>query len=174
MVHVVARSAGSSAQPDPHLWHPGSARELLLAGDATAAPAICSILESLPEGTRARAFIEVPTTDDAILVRSRADVEVTWVTEDLPRAVRSWAASHGASCASALAFAGQVVPDIDVDTEMLWETPEESSGNFYAWLAGESALIKGLRRLLVGELGIERSRVAFMGHWRRDRAELQG
>ncbi|MBC7591319.1 MAG: siderophore-interacting protein [Salinibacterium sp.] len=166
-----ARSESSALGID---WRPGSARALLLAGDATAAPAICSILESLPEGTRARAFIEVPTIDDVLAVRSRAHIEVTWVTADLGESVRDWTASNSASFASALALTGQAIPEIDIDTEMLWESPKESSGNFYAWLAGESALIKDLRRLLVSELGIDRSRVAFMGYWRRGRSELQG
>ena len=41
----------------------------------------------------------------------------------------------------------------------------------YAWLAGEAGAITALRRYLVGELGIDRSRVAFMGYWRLGRAE---
>ena len=36
----------------------------------------------------------------------------------------------------------------------------------YAWIAGESWLVKALRRSLVNELGLERAQVAFMGYWR--------
>lgn len=154
-------------------WHPGAARELLLAGDETAAPAICSILESLPAGMRARVFIQVPSLADALSVQSEAEVEITWLVHGLEDAVRSWALEHPQVYASAIASRAQVVPDIDVDVEMLWDAPEESAGNFYAWLAGESALIKGLRRLLVSELGIDRSRVAFMGYWRLGKSEAQ-
>ena len=37
----------------------------------------------------------------------------------------------------------------------------------YAWIAGESKVVTGLRRLLVNELGMDRRQVAFMGYWRR-------
>ncbi len=37
----------------------------------------------------------------------------------------------------------------------------------YAWIAGESKVVTGLRRHLVNELHIDRSQVAFMGYWRR-------
>jgi NADPH-dependent ferric siderophore reductase len=40
-------------------------------------------------------------------------------------------------------------------------------GGTYAWIAGESTVVTGLRRHLVNELGLDRGRVAFMGYWRR-------
>ena len=67
----------------------------------------------------------------------------------------------------------------------LWETPSYSSSGeeidasrgarsghdgcdgLYAWIAGESKVVTGLRRHLVRELGMDRSQVAFMGYWRR-------
>ncbi len=73
------------------------------------------------------------------------------------------------------------VPDEEVDPD-LWETPAYSSSGedveapvrtidrfagLYAWIAGESKVVTGLRRHLVNELGIERGQVAFMGYWRR-------
>ena len=36
----------------------------------------------------------------------------------------------------------------------------------YAWIAGESKVVTGLRRRLVNELGVDRGQVAFMGYWR--------
>ena len=67
----------------------------------------------------------------------------------------------------------------EVDPD-LWETPfysssgEEVAGDArsasagtYAWIAGESKVVTGLRRHLVNELGFDRSQVAFMGYWRR-------
>jgi NADPH-dependent ferric siderophore reductase len=42
---------------------------------------------------------------------------------------------------------------------------------FYAWLAGEAAVIKTLRRHLVTDCGVDRRSVAFMGYWRQGRAE---
>ena len=63
----------------------------------------------------------------------------------------------------------------------IWETPTYSAygealpdpadavpaSQRYAWVAGESAIVKAVRRALVGELGWDRSQVAFMGYWRR-------
>jgi NADPH-dependent ferric siderophore reductase len=43
---------------------------------------------------------------------------------------------------------------------------------FYAWIAGEAAVIKDVRRYLVREVGIDRKQVAFMGYWRQGKAEL--
>ena len=37
----------------------------------------------------------------------------------------------------------------------------------YAWLAGESRTVVALRRHLVGDRGIDRNAVAFMGYWKR-------
>ena len=68
--------------------------------------------------------------------------------------------------------------DDDVDPN-LWETPTYSSSgedvpggpgphdDLYAWIAGESKVVTGLRRHLVRGLGIDRRQVAFMGYWRQ-------
>jgi NADPH-dependent ferric siderophore reductase len=48
-----------------------------------------------------------------------------------------------------------------------------TGSDFYAWLAGESSVIKTLRRFLVSETGIDRKRVAFMGYWRLGKSEAQ-
>ena len=60
---------------------------------------------------------------------------------------------------------------MDVDADILWEVPQGEtvpgrSSGMYAWLAGEAAMVKGLRRHLVQERGIDRRAVAFMGYWR--------
>ena len=72
-------------------------------------------------------------------------------------------------------------PD-EVDPD-LWETPTYSSSGeevdaattvvghdldgIYAWIAGESGVVTGLRRVLVKDLEVDRRQVAFMGYWRR-------
>jgi NADPH-dependent ferric siderophore reductase len=61
--------------------------------------------------------------------------------------------------------------DVDVDAGILWEVPLEDtlrrrSSGVYAWLAGEAGVMKGLRRHLVQERGVDRRSVAFMGYWR--------
>jgi len=115
---------------------------------------------------------------DALPIVSVADTTVTWLTRepgavDVETAVRAWAADNPEAFASALAASSQELADIDVDRELLWDSPGASAGDFYAWLAGESAMIKSLRRFLVTETGIDRKRVAFMGYWRLGKAEVQ-
>ncbi|MGW9021979.1 siderophore-interacting protein [Leucobacter chromiiresistens] len=73
--------------------------------------------------------------------------------------------------------------EIDIDREILWEVPgmdaatgaplasDARRSEGYAWLAGEAGAIKAIRRHLVSERGIDRQSVAFMGYWRRGRAE---
>ncbi|WP_243723118.1 siderophore-interacting protein [Actinomadura sp. 7K507] len=41
----------------------------------------------------------------------------------------------------------------------------------YAWIAGESAFVKALRRHLVNERGLDRRAVTFTGYWRRGATE---
>jgi NADPH-dependent ferric siderophore reductase len=47
------------------------------------------------------------------------------------------------------------------------ESRTEEGDGLYAWIAGESKVVTGLRRALVSDLGLNRSQVAFMGYWRR-------
>lgn len=162
-------------------WHPGDARCVLLVGDETAAPAICSVMESLPEGRTAHAFIEVPGTDDVLTVDVPSGSRITWlprggaaVGSALAPAVRSWVATHRPVYRAAISSTAQQLDDVDVDRDLIWDSPEaQSTGDFYAWLAGEAAVIKSLRRFLVSEIGIDRKRIAFMGYWRAGKAEAQ-
>jgi NADPH-dependent ferric siderophore reductase len=170
-------------QRSPHArggldWHPGTARRLLLAGDETAAPAICSILESLDDSYEVDAFIEVPSAHDALAPAVPASFRVQWLPrEDAPHgralidAVTDWTARSGDVLARAAAPRPQTLEDVDVDRELLWDSPEDAEGDFYAWIAGESATIKTLRRLLVSGCGVDRRRVAFMGYWRLGQSE---
>lgn len=160
-------------------WHPGDARRVLIAGDETAAPAVCAILETLPPWVRATALVEVPTAADALRVAVGGHVDLRWLPREgavhgdpLTAAVRSWLGSNRDLVARASTPRPQPLPDLDVDRELLWDSPERAWGRvLYAWLAGEAGVIKTLRRELVTEHGIDRRRVAFMGYWRRGRAE---
>jgi NADPH-dependent ferric siderophore reductase len=170
-----ARSLHSHSGID---WRPGDAQTYLLVGDETAVPAVCAILESLPTGTRAFAFLEVPTEGDVLPVRSAADTSITWVARDsapegIDPVVRAWVADNVDVLRPAIAPVRQELGDIDVDTDLLWDSPPAAHGRVYAWLAGEAALIKALRRLLVTDTGLDRAQVAFMGYWRRGRSEAQ-
>lgn len=161
-------------------WHPGTARRVLLAGDETAAPAISSILEGLDESYDVDAFIEVPTAADALTLDVPDTFRVTWLAREdrdhgaaLTDAVTAWTATAADVLARAAAPRRQELADVDVDADLLWESPEDSEGEFYAWMAGEAATIKTLRRHLVTGCGVDRKRVAFMGYWRLGQAERQ-
>ena len=144
----------------------------MLLGDEAAAPAIGRILEDLHAvGSAAdvRAYIEVPTAADQLPIASTA--EVTW----LPR----HDAQLGKPLVDALGWHVQEdTAEQSVAEELLWETPmfsasgetlaatESPRTGMYYWIAGESSVIKRLRRFLVNEVGVDRSQVAFMGYWR--------
>jgi iron complex transport system ATP-binding protein len=181
-------------------WRPGMAQRVLLAGDETAIPAISAILENLPSYMTGHAYLEVPEAGDFLDLKTDADVKITWLArgaaigrsrphgEMLQEAVRlavpvpGWVAIKAAD-----GGAGPEPEDVNVDVDILWETPARmdtaaigASKNpdvpaggmpFYAWIAGEAAVIKDMRRYLVRDVGIDRKQVAFMGYWRQGKAE---
>ena len=185
---VRAEQAGGGIE-----WNPGTAREVLLAGDETAAPAICGILEGLAASDEAKVFfgetyIEVPTSEDILDVRAPSGVVVRWLPRDgaplgemLGHAVRDWGRrrriifeARRAAWAPGLTPVGapagssgyeELSPD-----EQLWEVAEPDGFREYAWLAGEAGAITGLRRHLVKEIGLSRKQVSFMGYWKKGRA----
>lgn len=155
-------------------WNPGAASSVLIAGDETAAPAICSIVESLAPDMTGEVFIEVPTAADALPVDAPEGVSVSWLARDAAaHGVRLSAAVHAwgrARAARAEATEAVEITDPGED-EILWEVPEQVVGGEYAWLAGEAGTVTALRRHLVRDLGIDRTSIAFMGYWRIGRAE---
>lgn len=182
-------------------WRPGLAQRVLLAGDETAVPAIGAILESLPAEITGHAFLEVPEAGDFQDLATDADIQITWLArgaalgrsrphgELLKEAVRGAVPVPGwVGIVSLDGAAGPEPEDVNVDQDILWETPLrmdtaaiEASRNpglpagalpFYAWIAGEAGVIKELRRYLVRDVGIDRKQVAFMGYWRKGKAEL--
>ncbi|MDP9988539.1 NADPH-dependent ferric siderophore reductase [Arthrobacter oryzae] len=181
-------------------WRPGLAQRILLAGDETAVPAISAILETLPSYMSGHAFLEVPQAGDFLELNSPAAIEITWLARGaaigrsrphgqlLQEAVRKAVPVPGwVGVKVDDGGAGPEPEDVNVDEDILWETPArldtgEISATrtphlpagalpFYAWIAGEAAVIKDLRRYLVRDVGIDRKQVAFMGYWRQGKAE---
>ncbi|MCX5056889.1 siderophore-interacting protein [Streptomyces sp. NBC_00452] len=120
----------------------------LIWGDETALPAVSAILESLPAGARARVWLEVPDSGDIQDLPTGADAEITWL-------VRDASGAEGSPMALGALRGAQLPPA---------EHP-------YVWIAGESGCVKALRRHFVGERGIDRRRVTFVGYWRRGMSE---
>jgi len=158
---------------------PGAAQRVLLAGDETAAPAICAILEALDAGTVGHVFIEVPTDLDRLPVTAPAGVEITWIARNgadhgrhMTDHVHQWANAYRAARDARVAVAADAFVDVDVDHAILWEIPQDRcDDDVYAWIAGEAGCVKELRRHLVRGVGMDRRSVAFMGYWRRGKAE---
>lgn len=125
---------------------PADADLIVLWADETALPAASAVLESLPAGTRVRAWLEVQHAEDVQDLRVTADAEITWLVRDSgsPLAADAVRAAPLPSC----------------------ERP-------YAWIAGESGCVKEMRRHLVRDRGIDRRRVTFVGYWRRGLTEEQ-
>ncbi|MFD4482622.1 siderophore-interacting protein [Streptomyces sp. NPDC058471] len=109
---------------------------VLLTADESALPAVAAILETLPPAMPTRVWIEVHDLADKQELPTKADAEITWLTEQdaTPSAIRA---------------------------------AELPSGTPYAWVTGESATVKTVRRHLVGDRGFDRKRISFSGYWRR-------
>ena len=163
-------------------FDPGDAGRVLLVGDETAVPAIASILEALasePTGVSGAAYLEVPSTDDVLDLVAPPGLRVTW----LPR----HGGEHGVRATAAVAALFGLPGSVPVHAQPadapddVWETPtysasgepvdgpraHDTTGELYAWVAGESGMVRALRRLLVQDAAMPRRQVAFMGYWRR-------
>ncbi|MEG3628771.1 siderophore-interacting protein [Streptomyces poriticola] len=135
-------------------------------GDETAVPAATAIMEALPPGTRARAWLEVPHAGDVQELTTAADAEVTWLVRDEHRTpARPEGPPSAFGTPGALGTLGTL--------GTLGDAELPGAQRPYVWLAGESGAVKQLRRHFVGERGIDRRRVTFVGYWRRGLTEEQ-
>jgi Siderophore-interacting protein len=130
------------ARPVPVTASIEAADWLLLAGDETALPAIGTLVEALPDGHRAVAFIEVRDAAEEQRLDGPGELTVHWVHRgDAP--------------------AGR--------TGLLLRAVREArlpEGRMFAWLAGEAGTVRALRRHLIDERGVPRRSIDFAGYWR--------
>jgi len=158
-------------------WRPPTTAgtRVLLVGDETALPAIGSILETLPSAYAGRVIVEVPTEQDFLTLATKADLDIRFVArDDQPRGEALLREVSGVVDVRT-ERASKPPPDledVDVDHELLWEVPERGDSAFYAWVAGEAAVVRTVRRHLVEGRGVDRRAVAFMGYWREGRSEV--
>ncbi|GAB2469429.1 siderophore-interacting protein [Xylanimonas ulmi] len=128
--------------PRGHVLFPQNYPVYLAVGDATALPAIARLLEELPEGARAVAFVAVADGEEQDLA-VRAGSELTWVPQAsgaLEAAVRSWRAPH--------------------------------DGDWFAFAAGEAGVMTAIRRYLRHEVGLPKEQVDVDGYWKAGVAGL--
>lgn len=114
----------------------------LLIGDEAAIPAIASILEGLEPSTIAHVILEVGSERDVPPLHSAAKVELECV-------YRSGAPAGDPELLRGAVRAARLRP-----------------GRPYVWLAGESAMVRGVRRHLVGERDIPKADIYFSGYWK--------
>ncbi|WP_149548379.1 siderophore-interacting protein [Streptomyces marokkonensis] len=125
---------------------------VLLWADESALPATAAVLETLPAGTRARVWLEVPHSGDVQDLATEADAEITWF-------VREGAAARSQGSPMAL--------------DSLRAAGLPPAARPYVWIAGEAGCVRQVRRHFVAERGVDRRRVTFVGYWRRGLTEEQ-
>jgi len=121
---------------------PATSISRVLVADETALPALAAILEQLPPAVRATVFVEVPDARDIRPLPSPGEVDVTWVT-------------HGEGSLPEALKAAALPFNVD-----------------YAWVAGESGMIKQIRRYLVNAVGLPKPAISFQGYWKRGQAQI--
>lgn len=184
VVHVIAPHRASQEYGGTE-FAPGEHRDLLLVADETARPALTRIIADIAPDFTGHAFVEAPSTEDMLAFDVPGNIEVTWLARDDAeqgrRLVEEVRRFLGLGALDSTALPAELPSDLDVE---VWETPRYSSSgedvsaqlqrptvgsdlsDLYAWIAGESWLVKALRRSLVTELEVDRAQVAFMGYWR--------
>ncbi len=118
-------------------------RDLVLAGDESAIPAISQLLEvlaSVAPSSRIRVQLEAEDPSAELALPAHPGATVTWV-------IRDPACAFGDTLVAAVAGL-----DLAPDTVV--------------WAAGEAAAVQRLRRLLFDERSMSRSRTTIRGYWK--------
>lgn len=152
--------------------------DLLLVGDATALPAISATVERLPEQARGLVVIEVEHASEIQSLTAPTGLRLEWVVRQGERGavqiatVRQWLDEHPIV---GDADAGDSTVYMSGEDDPYWETTTargEDAPPLAAWIAGESSVVRALRRVLVNEYEVPRAAVAFMGYWREGHREI--
>jgi NADPH-dependent ferric siderophore reductase len=128
---------GVSEPGGRYVVDPGAAFHLVI-GDESALPAVATVLAALPPDVPATAFLEVADVAEEQALPGTADVH--WVHRGERAAGEPLAAAVRAAA-----------------------LPE---GPGQAWLSGESACVRDLRRHLLDDRGFDRRAVYATGYWR--------
>lgn len=116
----------------------------LFVGDESAIPAIFGMLEILPAGSKATAFIEISGEADKQALKTQADVTLNWLVRDAPA---------GQSKVLAGAVAAFALP---------------ASGAGHAYTLGETSIIRQVRQGLIAR-GVPKENISAEGYWRPGR-----
>ena len=119
------------------------APQFLLAGDETAIPAICQLLEVLPESVPVEAIVEITDPGAMLDLHEGSNVTTRWVV--LPAST----------------------PPGDALVAAVAEVELEPGAK--VWVAGEAAAMHRIRRHCFEERRLERSDVTVRGYWKAGR-----
>jgi len=117
---------------------PGMAWQILVA-DCAGLPAAARLLELTPATVRTRVVLEVPDQEHCLPLAAPAGAEITWV--------------HGGN--------GHGPSRLD---EVVRALPRPD-GVGYIWVAGETKVLRGVRKYLRRELGLPSSAYKTVGYW---------
>ncbi|MGU3523181.1 siderophore-interacting protein [Enterobacteriaceae bacterium C23F] len=170
-LQLVAPNAESPEDSGGYEWlDSDSVRQALLIADETALPAAIGILELLAKKTeppRVQVFFSVPLVKDA-QTQAFPFAEIHWLAreqnEDLLNGVK-----HHVQIPEYAKASGQPTEDQSLSDSLLWEKATEAKG-FQAWVAGESRVVKSLRRELIEVQDLNRDCVSFMAYWSQGKA----
>jgi NADPH-dependent ferric siderophore reductase len=115
---------------------------LLMATDAAGLPAAARILEDLPAGVRVRVYAEVPGREHEQALAVPAGGELRWL---------HGGNGHGPS-----------------RIEEIVRRADRPGGSGYVWVAGETRVMRGVRKHLRHELGLPASAYKVVGYWTED------
>ncbi|WP_414472182.1 siderophore-interacting protein [Microvirga sp. M2] len=135
-IEVKGPRGGTVLRPDAD-WH-------LLTGDETCIPAIAHILEAMPQGARAFAFIETNDKRGEIALQTKADAAVRWIHR------------NGAPAGPSELMNG-VIRDFLLP-----------SGKGHAYIIGETSNVRRQRHTLIAR-GLSRDQISAEGYWRPGR-----
>lgn len=154
-------------------FRPGPAvRQFLIGADAAALPAVAAIARELPADSTGVVVLEVPESGDWHDFARPPGIEVHWLVPTTGHGDALVAATVEAAAALSDPSAGPGPDPGPVDLDLLWEVPQpDPDSGLYIWLAGEAGTVTRIRRRLVQDLNIDRKNVAFLGYWRKGRAE---
>lgn len=110
----------------------------LLVGDESALPAIAAALAKVPTGTPVTAVVEVANATEELPLKTEGELTLRWLHRD----------------------AGEALPD--AVRALDWR-----GGQVHAFVHGEAASVKEIRRHLLDERGLSIEALSISGYWRR-------
>lgn len=157
------------------VWSPPPAvQQILLLADETALPAAIGILEQLSAWEKppmVNAFFEVPFIDDCLPTPKWPELNLNYLPRDAGEKSLGEQLIEAANLVVipkvVLSAYKQLNGEI-VEDEIIWQRADANDDSpFYAWIAGETAVIRRIRLILTKDRGLDKNQLNFMGYWRK-------